>query len=177
MFAFALKCALIALAVVLVAGGLWRVMKRPNRSRQHRARMRMPVFVPLVGWVLLVVGFLMALIAFTSRYADLLPVRISSLVIVAGGVFFLVMYQNWYVESRLDELHFRTVFGRERVIKYADIVDYRMLELNGRPRVQVGSSSGVKLSFNPHIYPLEALFDAIRFRERAGRWPRVGERR
>lgn len=140
--------------------------------------MRMPIFVPLVGWVLLAVGFLLALVSFTSRYnADLLPMRIASLAIVAGGVFFLVMYRNWYVDARADELHFRTIFGRERVIKYVDIVDYQMQEINGQPRLRVRASTGVKLSLNPQIYPVEPLFDAIRFRDRTGRWPMAGERR
>lgn len=138
----------------------------------------MPIFVSIVGWVLLAVGALLALVAFTSRYtADLLPMRIASLAIAAGGILFLVMYANWYVDARADELHFRTVFGSERVIRYVDIVDYRMLEVSGQPRFQVRASTGVKLSFNPRIYPVEPLFAAIRFRERAGRWPLVGEGR
>lgn len=178
MSALALKYALIALAMLLVAGGLWWAMKRPNRSKRVPSRMRMPIFVPLAGWLLLAVGFLLALTAFTSRYtADLLPMRIASLVIAVGGVFFLVMYNNWYVDAQADEVQFRTIFGRERVIKYVDIVDYRMLELNGQPRFQVRSSSGVKLSIHPRIYPVEPLFAAIRFREHTGRWPLVGERR
>lgn len=178
MSAFALKYALIALAIVLVAGGVWWAMKRPNRSKRAPARMRMPIFVPLVGWLLLAVGFLLALTAFTSRYtADLLPMRIASLLIGVAGVFFLVMYNNWYVEARPDEVHFRTVLGRERVIEYADIVEYRMLQTSGQPRFKVRSSSGVKLSIHPQVFPVEPLFAAIRFRERTGRWPLVGERR
>ena len=178
MSAFALKYALIALAILLVAAGVWWAMKRPNRSKRAPSRVRMPIFVPLAGWVLLAIGFLMALSAFTSRFtADLLPMRIASLVIAAGGVFFLVMYNNWYVDARSDEVHFRTIFGRERVIKYVDIVDYRMQEINGQPRFQVRSSSGVKLTVNPRIFPVEPLFAAIRFRDRTGRWPLVGEPR
>lgn len=178
MSAFALKYALVALAIVIVAAGVWWAVKRPNRSKRTPSRMRMPIFVPIVGWLLLVVGFLMGLSAFASRYtADLLPMRIASLAIAAAGVLFLVMYNNWYVDARTDEVHFRTILGRERVIKYVDIVDYRMLEVSGQPRFQVRASSGVKLSIHPQIYPVEPLFAAIRFRERAGRWPLVGEPR
>lgn len=140
--------------------------------------MRMPIFVPLAGWLLLAVGFLLALSAFTSRYtADLLPMRIASLVVGAGGVFFLVMHNNWYVDARSDEVQFRTILGRESVIKYVDIVDYRMRQVSGQPRLQVRSSTGVKFTINPRIFPVEPLFDAIKFRDRAGRWPLVGERR
>ncbi len=178
MSAFALKYALIALAILLVAAGVWWAMKRPNRSKRAPSRVRMPIFVPLAGWLLLAVGFLLALSAFTSRYtADLLPMRIASLVIAAGGVFFLVMYNNWYVDARSDEVHFRTILGREHVIRYVDIVDYRMRQVNGQPSFRVRSASGVKFSINPRLFPVEPLFDAIRFRERTGRWPLVGERR
>jgi len=176
--AFALKYALIALAILLVAAGVWWAMKRPNRSKRAPSRVRMPIFVPVAGWLLLVIGFLLALTAFASRYtADLLPMRIASLAIAAGGVFFLVMYNNWYVDARSDEVQFRTIFGRERVIKYVDIVDYRMLQMNGQPSFRVRSASGVKLSINPRLFPVEPMFEAIRFRERTGRWPLVGERR
>lgn len=178
MTGFALKYALIALSILLVAGGLWWAMKRPNRSKQHPSRVRMPIFVPLVGWVLLAVGFLLALVSFTSRYtADLLPMRIAAVAITVGGLIFLVMYRNWYVDARRDEVAFRTIFGRERVISFGDIVDYRMWEANGQPRLMVRSSSGVKLALNPRIYPMEPLFAAIRFYERTDRWPLRGEPR
>lgn len=177
MSAFALKYAVIALAMVLVAGGLWWAMKRPNRSRRRPTRMRMPVFVLLAGWLLLAVGFLLALSAFTSRYTeDLLPMRIASLAVGAAGVFFLVMYNNWYVDARSDEVQFRTILGRERVIRYVDIVDYRMRERSGQPKFTARSSSGVKFSINPRVFPVDPLFEAINFRERTGRWPLVGER-
>ena len=55
----------------------------------------------------------------------LLPMRIASVLIALGGVAFLVMYRNFYVAPRADEVAFRTVFGREAVIAYSDIVDYR----------------------------------------------------
>ncbi|MDQ0643727.1 hypothetical protein [Microbacterium murale] len=178
MSAFALKYALIALAIVVVVAGVWWALKRPNRSKRAPARLRMPIFVPLAGWLLLAVGFLLALSAFTSRYtADLLPMRIASLVVGAGGVFFLVMYNNWYVDARADEVRFRTIFGREHVIEYADIVEYRMLKTKGQPKFMVRSSSGVKFSIHPQIFPVEPLLAAIRFYERTGRWPLVGEQR
>ncbi|MGM7698499.1 hypothetical protein [Microbacterium sp. A84] len=170
MSALALKYAVIALAILLVVGGMWWVAKRPNRSKRVSGRLRMPIFVPLVGAVLLSVGVLLALVSFTSRYtADLLPMRIASVVVALAGAFFLVAYRNWYVEADAVEVRFRTVFGRERAIRYVDIVDSRMRQINGQPRLQVRSSSGVKLSLNPRIYPVEALLAAAGVGQNAGR--------
>jgi len=181
-FAIALKYALIALVMVMVVGGIWWAAKHPNRSKQDPGRLRMPIFIPIVGWLLLVVGFLMVLVAFSADgdadgEADLLPMRIAAVAIFAGGLFFLLMYRNWYLEPDADEVRFRTISGRERVIAYADIVDYRTYEYQGQPRLEVRSASGVKLAINPRMYAVEPLFDAIAFHQRAGRWPLRGEAR
>ena len=177
-FAIALKYALIALVMVMVVGGIWWAAKHPNRSKQHPGRVRMPIFIPIVGWLLLVVGFLMILVAFSATDdVDLLPMRIAAVAIFAGGLLFLLIYRNWYLEPDTDEVRFRTITGRERVIAYADIVDYRTYEASGQPRLEVRSASGAKLSINPQIYDVDPLWAAIAFRKRTGRWPLRGEAR
>ena len=171
-----LKYALLALVTLMIAGGVWWAVKHPNRSKQHPERVRMPIFIAVVGWLLLGVGLLMVLVAFsTSDDPDVLPMRIAAVAIFAGGMLFLLMYRNWYVEPDVDEVRFRTISGREQVIAYADIADYRTYEQNGQPRLEVRSASGVKLALNPRMYPLPQLFAAIDFRKRTGRWPLRGE--
>lgn len=178
MLGLVLKYVLLAVATLMVAGGIWWAVKHPNKSKQHPGRLRMPVFIAIVGWLFVVVGALMVLVAFsTTDDVDLLPMRIAAVAILAGGILFLLMYRNWYLEPDVDELRFRTIGGRERVIAYGDITDYRTYEANGQARLEVRSASGVKLAFNPQMYNAAPLFDAISFRERTGRWPLRGETR
>lgn len=171
-FEIALKYVLIALVMLMVVGASWWAVAHPNKSKEHPGRSRMPIFIPIVGWLLVVVGAFMGLVAFTAKDdADIVPMRIAAVAILAGGLLFLLMYRNWYIEADVDELRFRTVTGRERVIAYADIASYETYEANRQLRLEVRSASGVKVSFDPRMYPVAPLFDAIAFRQRAGRWP------
>ncbi len=87
------------------------------------------------------------------------------------------MYRNWYLEPGADELRFRTGLGVEKVIAYADIVEYGTVEQNGQQRFRVRSATGARLAVNPRMYALDPLYAAIAFRERTGRWPLRGEPR
>ena len=178
MLALILKYTLVAIVGLLVIGGTWWAVKHPNRAKGHPNRQRMPIFLPIVGWLLTAVGLLMVLVAFTVEDgSDILPMRIAAVAILAGGLFFLFMYRNWYVEPGLDEIHFRTVMGREKTIAYADIADYRTYEQNGQLRLAIRSNTGVKLSLDPRIYRVEPLIAAITFKQKNGRWPLRGEAR
>lgn len=137
----------------------------------------MPVIFPVVGWLLVVIGVLLVLVSFSAQVEpEIVPMRIASVAILGGGILFLLMYRNWYVEPDVDEVRFRTAFGREHVIAYRDIVDYRSRARNGRPRLEVRSASGVKLAIT-QLYTVDPLLAAIAFRERTGRWPLRGEAR
>lgn len=170
------KVALLIVVVGLVPAVVWWMRRHPNRSKQHPGRQRMPKLVAVVGWMLLVVGVLMSLVAFTSSDADdPTAFRIASVAILFGGVLFLMMYRNWYVAPERDAVHYRTLLGREDRIVYSDIVDYRMTEANGQPNLRIRASSGARLALNPAMYDMSPLLAAIRFKEARGRWPLPGE--
>lgn len=170
------KVALLIVVVALVPAVVWWMRRHPNRSKQHPDRQRMPKLVAVVGWMLLVVGVLMSLVAFTSSDADdPTAFRIASVAILFGGVLFLMMYRNWYVAPERDAVHYRTLMSREDRIVYSDIVDYRMAEANGQPKLRIRASSGAELALNPAMYDMSPLLAAIRFKEARGRWPLPGE--
>jgi len=85
------------------------------------------------------------------------------------------MYRNFYVEPRVDEVAFRTIWGREAVIAYSDIVDYYVRASGGQLQLTVRAASGPRLRLNPRIYDLSPLLRANEFRQHNGRWPLRGE--
>jgi hypothetical protein len=166
---------LIVLAVlILVAAAVSRMR---GRRSVGPVRQRMPVFVPLVGALFVAVGGLMGLAAFTENNADgmLWPLRIASIAIALAGAAFLLMYRNFYVEPRVDEIAFRTIWGREAVIAYADITDFSVQASGGQFRLTVRGSSGPRLRLNPRLFDVSPLLRANEFRQRNGRWPLRGE--
>lgn len=170
------KVVLLIVVVALVPAVAWWMQRHPNRSKQHPDRQRMPRLVAVFGWILLALGVLMSLVAFTSDDADdPTAFRIASVAILLGGVLFLMLYRNWYVAPERDAVHYRTVLGREERIIYSDIVDYRMTEVNGQPNLRITASNGAKLALNPAMYDMSPLLAAIRFKEARGRWPLPGE--
>ncbi|WP_424937256.1 MULTISPECIES: hypothetical protein [Bacteria] len=175
--AVVLRTALIVLAVILAIGVAWWARKRPNRSAAHPDRVRMPRIVIVVGVLLVTVGLLLGLSAFTAPGggADLTPMKIAAVVVFIGGALSLLAYRNWYVAPRADEVAFRSVLGRERVIAYADIAEHRMSMSNGQPMLRIRSSSGAKLGVNIRMYDMTPLLMAIDFKKRTGRWPLRGE--
>lgn len=169
---------LLVLAVlVLVAAAVSRMRRHPNRSAEVPARQRMPKLVLFVGILFIAGGVLMALASFTAGNPDgvLWPMRIASLAIALGGAGFLLMYRNFYVEPRGDEVAFRTAWGREGLIAYADIVTFAVRASGGQLRLTVRAASGPRLRLNPNLYDLSPLLRANEFRQHNGRWPVRGE--
>ncbi|MFD6698603.1 MULTISPECIES: hypothetical protein [unclassified Microbacterium] len=166
---------LLVLAVLILAAAA--VSRMRGRRSVGPVRQRMPVFVPLAGALFVAVGLMMGLASFTENNSDgmLWPLRIASIGILLGGVVFLVMYRNFYVEPRVDEIAFRTVWGREAVIAYADITDFSVQASGGGFRLTVRGSSGPRLRLNPRLFDVSPLLRANEFRQRNGRWPLRGE--
>lgn len=167
-----LKVLIMAFAAMFIAAVAWWARKHPNRSKEYPERVRMPKVVPGVGWLFLVVGLLMGLVAFTSDHArDPLAFRIASLAVVVGGVVFVLMYRNFYVAPRDFEVAFRSVLGKEHILHYSDIAHYSFQTLKGQPYLTVKSVNGVKLSLNIRAYDMTPLLRAIDFHQVTGHWP------
>ncbi|WP_292720221.1 hypothetical protein [Microbacterium sp. 13-71-7] len=174
MSAVVVKVLIVLAVLILVAAAVSRMR---GRRSVGPVRQRMPIFVPLVGALFVAVGVLMGLASFTEDNADgmLWPLRIASVAIALAGVGFLVMYRNFYVEPRVDEIAFRTVWGREAVIAYADITDFSVQASGGQFRLTVRGSSGPRLRLNPRLFDISPLLRANEFRQHNGRWPLRGE--
>ncbi|MFJ4165455.1 hypothetical protein ACIPY5_07850 [Microbacterium sp. NPDC089698] len=174
MSAVVVKVLVVLAVLILVAAAVSRMR---GRRSVGPVRQRMPVFVPLVGALFVAVGGLMGLAAFTENNADgmLWPLRIASIAIALAGAAFLLMYRNFYVEPRVDEIAFRTIWGREAVIAYADITDFSVQASGGQFRLTVRGSSGPRLRLNPRLFDVSPLLRANEFRQRNGRWPLRGE--
>ena len=163
MSVLALRYALVALALVFVFSSVWASAKRPSRDRQHPHRYRQPIAVAIIGWLLVSAGFFIGLTSFTVRGAsELWPMRITGVVAVLVGAFFLMMHRNRYVELRRDGVRFRTAFGRVREIAVADAVEVRMLLGTRHPTIQVRSRQGVRLRVDARRYPIGEVFTVAR---------------
>lgn len=94
MTGFALKTVIIVVVIAVVVIVIARMFHRPSpqTSRSSVATRRIPLLAWLGAAVLLTVGFLLALVSFTSRYTDeLLPLRIAAVAaLLAGGVVLFV---------------------------------------------------------------------------------------
>ncbi|MCA1306885.1 hypothetical protein LC082_08240 [Microbacterium esteraromaticum] len=97
MSGFALKAVVIVIVIALIGVIAARAFRRVRPSKPAAAAppakagtlsQRMPVLLlPLAGAVLVVAGFFLGLISFTSRYtADLLPLRIAAVVLFVAGI-------------------------------------------------------------------------------------------
>lgn len=162
-----MKLVIGAFVVLLVAAVRWWARKHPNRSKQYPDQRRMVKFVPVVGWLLVIVGSLMIPLVIFTDDEDATAMRIACVAILLGGTAFVLMYRNFYVAPRDYEVAFRTVLGKEHVITYTDIAQYNVTP----PFVQIKSAKGVKLNLNTSIYDLTPLLRAIEFRDATGRWP------
>ena len=161
-----MKFVIVALAVLLIAAGRWWARKHPNRSKEHPDRRRMVKFIPIVGWLTVIVGALLAFFAsFTD--GDSLAQYITSVAMLLAGTGFLLMYRNFYVAPGEYEVAFRTVLGKERVITYTEIARYSVMP----PFLSIKSAKGVKLDLNINIYNMTPLLRAIEIRDATGHWP------
>ncbi|GAA5144604.1 hypothetical protein GCM10025768_00570 [Microbacterium pseudoresistens] len=168
----AVKFAIIAVAVIVVIGGMWWISRLPNRSRTHPDRLRLPVFVAIAGWILVATGGVMALAGFTAWEAQgLWPMRIASSVVFVVGLGFVIVYRNWYVAPRAREIAFRTGLGRELVHPYTDVTDFRTGPVKGQPMLMLQFSSGKTLRLNLRTYDMTPTLMAIDTWRRTRRWP------
>lgn len=170
----ALMYLIILSAVALLIGGIskWSRMY-PNRDEDRPERVRMPKAVPVIGWLVLAVGAFMALAAFAAEDAPL-GERIASVGMMLGGVAFLLMYRNFYITPYEDEVVFRTVLGRDRVVAYRDIAEYRFSTNMGQQFLSIKSVDGVKLSLNISSFDVGPMMRAIDYHRVTGRWPEPG---
>ncbi|WP_193597618.1 hypothetical protein [Microbacterium sp. YJN-G] len=163
MSSFAVKAVIIVIVIALIGVLIARAFRRVRPGAAGTTRQRMPLLFALAGAVLLAIGFVLALASFTSRYtADLLPARIAAVVAFAAGVVVLLAYRNWYVETGMDAVRFRTITGREKQIAYRDIVSRETVRFLGRPRVVVRSRDGVTLRVDARRYDLARVVTASR---------------
>lgn len=158
---------LIGLVIAVLAG------RYPNRSKRHPQRVRMPRIVLVLGLLVIAIGLWFGLTAGEARYPP--GMRIASILLIVGGLVALVAYACWYVEPGPDAIRSRTVFGRTRSVVYAEISSYRFSVLNGQRFVSVASVNGDLLSLSTTKYDVSSLLAAIEFREARGRWPLSGE--
>ncbi|UNK70646.1 hypothetical protein [Microbacterium sp. H1-D42] len=171
-----LKYTLIVIAVVLVGLLAKWARSRPNRAKRLPERVRMPKIVPIIGWILIIVGTLMVLAAFTRPAGEEeIGMQIASVAIVACGVFFLVMYRNWYIAPGADEIVFRTVWGAEKAIRYADIVTYEVRPVSAQPTLLISASDGTRFRVNLATYDVAPLIAHLEYHQKNGRWPVRGE--
>lgn len=165
-----LEAALNIAMTLAIAALAWWARRYPNRAKDYPERVRMPKFIAFIGWLFVVVGLLMGTWAFGSSEGPL-GARIGSSAILAGGIAFIAMYRNFYIVTGPYEVVFRSVLGKEQVIRYREIVHYSVAPLRGQQFLDVRSVHGVKLSMNISAYDLSPLLRAIDYRQATGRWP------
>lgn len=169
-----LKLVLITCVMLGVTGIGWWARTHPNRSKENPDQVRLPKAVPIVGWLFICVGLLLGLLIFASSGMPL-GAQIAAVAIFAGGLAFVAMYRNFYVDSRAHEVAFRTAFGTEHVVPYSDIARYSLLKSRGQQILTITSIHGAKLSINIGTFDVGPLLRAIDYHQVTGRWPaRVG---
>ncbi|MDQ4215049.1 hypothetical protein [Microbacterium capsulatum] len=171
-----LKLLLVAVVIFFAAAAVAR-MRLPSRAANRLERQRMPKLVPVIGGLFAAVGAILTLNAFTAQdtLGMLWPMRIAVVAMALGGLATVLIYRNFYVSPRADEVRYRTIWGREHAIAYADIASHRLTRTRGRRILTIRSTSGRKLAVNVRRYDMTPLFLAIDFKERHGRWPSRGE--
>lgn len=177
MSAVVVKVLLVVAVLILVAAAVSRLRGRVNRSAQDPEQQRMPRLVPVIGALFVACGLLLGLASFTEHdaWGMLLPMRIASVLIALAGIAFFVMYRNFYVAPRADEVAFRTVLGREAVIAYSDIVDYTVKGTGLQLVLTIRAASGPRLRLSLRLYDMSPFLRAVDFRRQNGRWPMRGE--
>ncbi|MDR2997215.1 MAG: hypothetical protein LBU78_03750, partial [Microbacterium sp.] len=173
------KFLLILLVVALAIGMIVRLFRKPTTPVETGPKkQRMPLIVPLIGWLLLIAGVGMGLAGFSAREGtDPVPMRIGSVVALILGLIVLLLHRNRYVQSGTDGVRFRTLLGRQGEIAYRDVTNYTVAEAGWRSRLQLRTGDGTRLRVNPMVFDMSPALAAIRFKERTGRWPAPGEAR
>ena len=150
---------MVALAVLVVTGLSIYARKRPNRARNLPGGVRLPRFVAFVGWLFAVVGAVLCLAALE----DDAPVgmQVTAVLVLAGGLLFLVGYRNWYIVIGTDELTYRTFFGVTRTVRYHEVASYTISHQHGVPVLTLRAVDGSRFSLNPRTFDVAALLAGI----------------
>ena len=157
-----LRIVLFAAVGVLIALAGMYVRKFPNRAKKNSQAQRMTKLIAFVGWLTLVLGVIIALVAFSSAEdEDLLPMRIAGIAMIAGGFFLLFMYRNFYVIPGEQDIDFRGIFGQRNRIVYREIDTFSVSSNQAGPLINIRSIDGTKLSLSPTIYDLSDLLDYV----------------
>lgn len=168
--ALLLKIIITTATTLAIAAIAWHARKYPNRSKDYPERVRMTKFVPFIGWLFICVGFLMGLGSLAAP-GNPLGMQIASAAIILGGAAFVVMYRNFYVAASTYEVAFRSIRGKDHLIRYRDIVHYQAQMMKGQQFLTIKSVHGPKLSLNISAYDMTPLLRAIDFHRATGRWP------
>lgn len=151
-----------ALIGLMVLGfGAWAAT-RPSWAKKFPDRQRMPSFISIIGWVLLIVGALMTLLSIGIEASERTGPLIAGSCIFLGGFFFVMMRRNFYVQLEADRVRFRTVLGREKQIMYHDITTFVRYEQNGQPMMKVRAREGTKLDISTRIYRMDPMLAYLR---------------
>lgn len=170
------------IAVAVIAGWLaveaaYYARKHPNRDRRYPGRLRLMKILPITGWVFVVLGLPLVLLADASRSEDRVGMAVTAFAILGAGVVFLVMYRNWYVAFEDEQVSFRSLFGVTRSFRYSDIADYAVTRSEQGPVLTVRTTRGVRLRLNIRRYDASPLLAQLRFHHATGRWAVSGEMR
>lgn len=148
-----------ALAVLVVTGLSIYARRHPNRAKDVPGGVRLPRFVAIVGWLFVVVGGVMCLAALGEGAP--VGMQVAAVLIVAGGLLFLVGYRNWYIVIGADEVTCRTFFGVTRTVRYHEVTSYRITEQHGVPVLTLRAVDGSRLALNPRTFDVTALLTGI----------------
>lgn len=156
----------IVVAVVVALVSRW-MRRRPTPAVD--GGVRLPVVFAVLGWLIAVVGALMALVAFGLDDADdPLAMRIASVAMVLGGAGIVVLHRNWRLAVLDDRIYQRTGLGRVRCVAYDDIVASSLRSHRGAPILEVRGSDGDRVVVNPASFDVRPLLHAIAARGYAG---------
>lgn len=160
-------------AVVALVGLASRWMRR-RPTPAVGGGVRLPIVIALLGWLIVVAGALMALVAFGLDEADdPVPMRIASVAMVLGGLGIVVLHRNWRLAVLDDRVYQRTALGRVRCVVYDDIVASSLRSHRGVPLLEVRGSDGDRVAVNPASFDVRPVLQAIAARGYRGH---VGER-
>lgn len=109
----------LAIAVLGFATLMFWVARRfPNPSKRYPGALRMPRFVQIFGWLILLAGVMMGLVAFSSLTSqgaeDVFAMRIASVCTAILGALLLMLYRNFWVVLTPREIHYRSAFTRQQ---------------------------------------------------------------
>ena len=154
-----LRTGLVLLAVLAVTGLSIYARKHPNRANGVPGGVRLPRFVAFVGWLFVVVGGLMCVVAFGDDVE--VGMQVAAVAIVAGGLLFLVGYRNWYIVIGEDELTYRTFSGVTRTVRYHEVASYKVSHQHGQPVLTLRTVDGSRFSLNPRTFDVTELLAGI----------------